>query len=429
VSLTFASLRVYHERIFALGLSVMSRFSPEQEREVPPYDLVCLSHLRWDFVYQRPQHLLSRCARERRVFFVEEPHFHDGRAQLAISRSSEGVRVVVPYLPRNIAEEEVNRLQAGMLDDLFIKESITSYALWYYTPMALAFTGHLEPLAVVYDCMDELSAFNQAHPVMRQREVELLACADLVFTGGQSLYEAKCRQHRRVYAFPSSVETGHFLGARMLRSEPRDQACIPHPRLGFYGVIDERMDLALLSGIADAQPDWHLILVGPVAKLNPALLPRRENIHYLGGKSYSELPAYLAGWDVAIMPFAHNVSTRFISPTKTLEYLAGGKPVVSTSIRDVVSPYGEQGLVSIADNPGDFIEAAKLAMRKHNPVRLRAVDAFLAQTSWDATWARMRELLEEVVVERQDWPTYSLPSWEVREPAVSAGTSMIGGGE
>jgi glycosyltransferase involved in cell wall biosynthesis len=407
-----------------------SRFSYSQE-VAPSYDLVCLSHLRWDFVYQRPQHLMSRFARERRVFFVEEPFFGDVRAHLEVSLHSEGVWIVVPFLPQGIAEEEANRLQALLLDDLFMRENITSYVLWYYTPMALAFTTQLEPLAIVYDCMDELSAFNHAPPELRRREAELFVYADLVFTGGQSLYEAKREHHQHVHAFPSSVDLAHFRQARAPLPEPCDQASIPHPRLGFYGVIDERMDIPLLCEIADAQPDWHLVIVGPVAtpKFDPALLPRRANIHYPGHKSYTELPAYLAGWDVAIMPFAHNASTRFISPTKTLEYLAGGKPVVSTSIRDVVSPYGEQGLVSIADTASGFIDAAKRAISGHDSAHVHAIDAFLSQTSWDVTWKRMCQLIEVIVAERQNWPAYSYASSVSSHPEVFTETSIIGGNE
>lgn len=411
--------------------SVMYTRSREEVEVVPSYDLVCLSHLRWDFVYQRPQHLMSRFARERRVFFVEEPFFGDERAHLEVSLRAEGVWVVVPFLPQEITEEEANRLQAVLLDELFMRQNITSYVFWYYTPMSLAFTAQFEPLAIVYDCMDELSAFNQAPPALRRREAELFAYADLVFTGGQSLYEAKREHHQHVYAFPSSVDLAHFSQARTPLPEPSDQACIPHPRLGFYGVLDERMDIPLLCEIADAQPEWHMVIVGPVAtpKFDPALLPRRPNIHYPGQKSYAELPAYLAGWDVAIMPFAHNASTRFISPTKTLEYLAGGKPVVSTSIRDVVSPYGEQGFISIADTAGDFIEAATRVMAGHDRAHLHVIDTFLSQTSWDATWKRMRQLIEAVVAERQDWPAYSYSSPLSSQSVVFTETSLIGGNE
>jgi UDP-galactopyranose mutase len=297
-----------------------------------------------------------------------------------------------------LSVEAVEELQKHLLDELFEGREIDEHVLWYYTPMALAWSRHLKPLAVVYDCMDELSAFKGASPALRDRETELFRRADLVFTGGQSLYEAKRDQHHSVYAFPSSIDAPHFARARSVVQEPADQAAIPHPRLGFFGVIDERMDIELLDAVAEMRPEWHLVLVGPIVKIEESLLPRRANIHYLGGKSYEELPSYLAGWDVALLPFARNDSTRFISPTKTPEYLAAGKPVVSTSIRDVVRPYGEMKLVRIADTPREFVEAVEQALEDNAASRMEVVDAFLSQTSWDRTWGRMNELIEDVVV-------------------------------
>ena len=365
-------------------------------------DLVCLSHLRWDFVYQRPQHLLSRCAAGRRVFFVEEPVFDSGPVHMETKEREGGVTVCVPHLPEGLTSEVAREaLQQNLLAQLFAERAVRDYVLWYYTPMALSYTRHLRPLATVFDCMDELSAFKGASPEMKACEAELLERADLVFTGGQSLYEAKRDRHPRVYAFPSSIDATHFAQARAIADEPADQAAIPHPRLGFFGVIDERFDVELLDGVAEARPDWQMVMIGPVVKVDPESLPRRANIHYLGMKSYGELPAYLAGWDVALLLFARNESTRFISPTKTPEYLAAGRPVVSTSIRDVVRPYGERGLVRIADTVEEFTAAAEAAMKEDTAARTSEVDAFLAQTSWDQTWSRMNELIEGVVTSRR----------------------------
>jgi UDP-galactopyranose mutase len=363
-------------------------------------DLVCLSHLRWNFVFQRPQHLLSRFARERRVFFFEEPVYDRKQPRLHVTRSPEGVWVAVPHLPEGLDEHQALAMQRALLDELLARHDVRRYVSWYYTPMALPFTRHLEPWAVAYDCMDELSAFRGAPPALLHREAELLERADVVFTGGQSLYEAKRDRHPSVHAFPSSVDVAHFATARRLLQEPADQGFLPHPRIGFFGVVDERMDLALLEAVADARPDWQLIIIGPVVKIDPATLPRRPNLHFLGGKLYTELPAYLSGWDVAMLPFARNESTRFISPTKTPEYLAAGKPVVSTSIRDVVRPYGEQGLVRIADTPEDFVRACEAAMTEDRSAWLPRVDAHLATMSWDTTWGRMKALLDAATVRR-----------------------------
>lgn len=367
-------------------------------------DLVCLSHLRWDFVYQRPQHLMSRFARDRRVFFFEEPIHGEGPARLEVSERPGGIRVAVPHLPHGLSPEDAEAVQGELLHGLLADHGITDYILWYYTPMALAFSEGLTPSAVVYDCMDELSLFRGAPPVLVNRETQLLQRADLVFTGGQSLYEAKRERHPDVHAFPSSIEAEHFGRARKAEtSDPADQAAIPHPRLGYFGVIDERIDLDLLAAVAEARPDWQIVMVGPVVKIDPETLPRRANLHYLGMKSYDELPFYLAGWDAALMPFARNESTRFISPTKTPEYLAGGRPVISTPIRDVVRPYGELDLVEIAEEPVDFIAAVERALARwgeggtEREDWLRRVDELLAKGSWNRTSRHMSDLIDTVV--------------------------------
>ncbi len=357
-------------------------------------DLVCLSHLRWNFVFQRPQHLMTRFAAERRVFFVEEPIF-DGGPRLELTRPSPGIRVAVPHLhPCSRADAVVQ--QRALLDELLTSEAIDRPVVWYYTPMALPFSRHLEASAVVYDCMDELSAFKGAPPDLLVFERELLARADVVFTGGRTLYEAKMNQHPNVYACASSVDVHHFAAARAPLPDPASQASIPHPRLGWFGVIDERMDLELVAELARRRPDWHIVLLGPVVKIDPASIPMLPNVHPLGARPYAELPAYIASWDVAIMPFARNDSTRYISPTKTPEYLAAGRPVVSTSIRDVVTPYGDLGLARIADSAEGFQAAVELALAEDLGELRQRADAFLALMSWDRTFARMKALTDEV---------------------------------
>ena len=357
------------------------------------YDVICLSHLRWNFVYQRPQHLMTRCAKERRVFFVEEPVFGRTSTPRVEIQAADQVTVVVPQLPTGVSDTSDQQRQ--LLDETIRRADVRDFLLWYYTPMALEFTRHLTPRATVYDCMDELSAFKNAPRALRELDAELMERASLVLTGGQSIYEARRYAHHNIHALPSSVDVQHFARARSIAADPADQAAIATPRLGFFGVIDERMDLALLEGVAAARPDWQIVVVGPVVKIDPASLPRRPNIHYLGGKTYEELPHYIAGWDVALLLFARNAATQFISPTKTPEYMAAGKPVVSTSIRDVVRPYGQQGLVRIADTVPEFVHACSAAMSENGETRQRAADAFLRQTSWDGTWNRVRMLLDD----------------------------------
>jgi UDP-galactopyranose mutase len=366
-------------------------------------DLICLSHLRWNFVFQRPQHLMSRYAIARRVYFVEEPMFHDSATAATVTIEAHGhLLVVVPQLPATFTPQQVIAAQRSLLNQLITTERIERYVLWYYTPSALRFSDHLRPEAVVYDCMDELSAFKNADRDLPVLERTLFRRADLVLTGGQSLFEAKKHLHHNIHAMPSSVDVDHFMTARRVTDEPADQQHIAGPRLGFFGVLDERLDIPLLTGLAEARPDWQLIMVGPVVKIDPADLPQRANIHYLGSKSYTELPKYISGWDVALLLFARNDATRFISPTKTPEYLAAGKPVVSTAIRDVVNPYGDLGLVRIADAVPEFVHACEQALKDDARVRRTKADAYLRGTSWDRTWSKTALLLKSITERTTD---------------------------
>ena len=371
--------------------------------------LICFSHLRWDFVFQRPQHLMTRFAANRSVIVFEEPlNAEAGLASLDIRTDAvSGVTIATPRLPEGLGEKERDAELTRLLMSMVAERKIEKPVVWYYTPMMLSFSRPLaeRAAAVVYDCMDELSNFKFAPERLRDLERDLVGLADVVFTGGYSLYEAKRGWHVNIHPFPSSVDRQHFAAARNLTAadQPADQKDIPSPRLGFYGVIDERMDLELVAALADTHPEWSLVMVGPVVKIDPADLPRRDNIHYLGGKTYPELPVYLSGWDVALMPFAINESTRFISPTKTPEYLAGGKPVVSTAIIDVRRHYGDLEGVAVCDTYAEFITACETALalpKNRTAPWMKAVDAALADLSWDNTQSRMASLLDEAIVRK-----------------------------
>jgi UDP-galactopyranose mutase len=356
-------------------------------------DLLCFSHLRWNFVYQRPQHLMSRFAKNFRVFFIEEPRFHSNSDALSISLSEEKVWVIVPMLDEN-RDTELSLItrQKILLDRLFVEKKIDKFVAWYYTPMALKISSHLRPQVTVYDCMDELSAFKFAPVELKLLEAELFKKADVVFTGGHSLYEFKKQSHQNIHPFPSSIDKDHFSKARTIMAEPTDQQDIPPIRFGFYGVIDERFNIELIATVARQRPNWQFVLVGPVVKINESDLPRASNIHYLGAKSYNQLPEYLSGWDIALIPFEKNESTQFISPTKTPEYLAGGRPVISSSITDVVHPYFDKDLVYIADTAEEFIRVAETELNKNKEEKqawLQRVDDFIAADCWNTTAGRM----------------------------------------
>ncbi len=381
-----------------------ARPSATTAEKTPVYslpDLVCFAHLHWDFVWQRPQHLLTRFAQHGRVFYVEDAFFHADdliEPHVEVKERQQGVKVVVVHLPNRLRTDEAasDQAQFEVLSHYFNEQGLTKYIFWYYTPMALGKSRQFTPQLTVYDCMDELANFKFAPPELKTREQELFRKADLVFTGGQTLYEAKREQHPDAHAFPSSIDKAHFGQARGPLAEPADQAAIPHPRIGFFGVVDERLDIELLRALAQNHPAWQFVIIGPVVKIDPATLPRTANVHYLGGKDYQELPAYLKGWDVATLLFADNESTKFISPTKTPEYLAAGNTVVSTPIRDVVRPYGDLQLVHIAGNAPDFGVAIEKALEQRTDADWRRrTDEYLATISWDQTWQAMADLMQQ----------------------------------
>ncbi|MGN6525960.1 MAG: glycosyltransferase [Burkholderiaceae bacterium] len=378
--------------------------SPSRKARARRTALIVFSHLRWGFVFQRPQHLLTRLARDFDVFFVEEPVFLDGEPCMDTHSGGTGVEVLTPRTPvraPGFADEQLPLLRR-LVAEFVAERGLVEPLAWFYTPMALPLLDALEPRAVVYDCMDDLASFKFAPPQLVERERELMALADVVLTGGPSLYEARKDRHPNIHCLPSAVDAAHYDPARLDGGDVESHAAaalhqgMAHPRLGFFGVIDERLDIELLAGIADRRPDWQIVMAGPVVKIDPASLPRRANLHWIGMQRYEALPHLLSHWDVCLLPFALNEATRFISPTKTLEYLAGGKPVVSTRVRDVDVLYG--AAVRFGDDADAFVAAIEetlaetAAARADWRTRARAlVDA----GSWDAAAEHVRGLLLE----------------------------------
>jgi protoporphyrinogen oxidase/glycosyltransferase involved in cell wall biosynthesis len=360
--------------------------------------LIVFCHLRWDFVFQRPQHLMTRLAEHYQILFVEEPIHHEGQAHLKKTAVAPNITVCQPHTAiaaPGFHDDQIPTLQTLLAD--LVPEGEQPVA-WFYTPMALPLLQGLHPSMVVYDCMDELASFRNAPKQLLQRETALLNIADLVFTGGPSLYEAKKERHANAHCFPSSVDAVHFRKALDRASSHPAQEPYGHPRLGFYGVIDERFDTGLIAALAQAHPEWQIALVGPVVKIDPAALPRASNIHYLGQQDYKALPQFLAGWDVCLLPFALNESTRFISPTKVLEYMAAELPIVSTPITDVKVPYGD--VVAIAGTPQEFIQACEQALAQGSEQKAamaKRMREIVAGTSWDNTASCMRHLIQNTV--------------------------------
>jgi len=361
--------------------------------------LIVYSHLRWNFVYQRPQHVLTRLAQHRRVLFVEEPVEgapEDGWERCDVGRNLSVYRPCFRGPVQGFEAAHRDRL-AGMLETVLAEEGVGPHAAWLYTPLAFPVASALAPEVVIYDCMDELANFRFAPPEIGELEQALLRSADAVFTGGPSLFRAKRQLHPNVHCFPSSVDVEHFAKGRKGRPVAAEEAAVEGPKLGFFGVIDERMDLEIVDALALAHPDWQIFMIGPIVKIDPNGVPQRPNLHWLGSRPYEELPSHLAGWDVSIMPFALNDATRFISPTKTLEYMAAEHPIVSTPIRDVAGPY--EDIVYLGEGPAGFVAACEQAFASTRAERTQRVERMrkvLAATSWDRTVQDMEQVLCEV---------------------------------
>ncbi|MBZ0290394.1 MAG: glycosyltransferase family 1 protein, partial [Anaerolineae bacterium] len=385
-------------------------------------DLICISHLRWDFVWQRPQHVLSRLARQYRMFFVEEPICSTEetapRLDSYVWKGSKGERVNVVRLIQPVSQERwighgdalTTNAYIRLLNRYLKSENVLNPVVWLYTPMASDFVKPLNPCVLVYDVMDQLSAFKGAPAELRDREEAMLRQADVVFTGGVSLYRSKEDYNANTHLLPSGVEIEHFAQAadRTAYECPAELADLSRPILGYFGVIDERSDLPLIAHLAQAHPEWSIVMIGPVVKIDPADLPQAPNIHYLGKRTYEQLPAYLAHFDVALIPFAMNEATRYLSPTKTLEYMAAHKPVVSTPIPDVIELYGE--VVRIGRTPEEFTKHVETALVDHSEARRARAEALLNQHTWDAIANRMSRLIAAQIEPRaQGWRGYTQP--------------------
>lgn len=370
--------------------------------------ILVFSHLRWDFVFQRPQHLLSRLAEHYRIIFVEEPMWTEGGPYVYSALVTPNVRVLVPHT--NEEGWGFNDAQLAVIgpminDWLADNEDLSDgYGIWFYTPQALPIKQAFKPEFVIFDVMDELSMFANPPPQLKEREAELLKIADLVIAGGPSLWKSKHAVRPDTICIPSAVDAAHYSPHRAIVQEDATheadklQHHIAHPRIGFFGVIDERLDIKLLEEIADAHLDWNIVMVGPVVKIDPASLPQKKNIFWLGQQQYKILPQIVQSWDVCILPFAYNDSTKFISPTKTLEYMAAEKPIVSTAIHDVVALY--EDVVEIGETNQDFIskiEGALAETQQARGNRIKLSLATVARSSWDAAAAKVKTAIDAVL--------------------------------
>ena len=366
------------------------------------FDLVVFSHLRWKFVYQRPQHLVTRLARYHKVLYVEEP-LSVLNGNYGTSNVFEPIENVIVIQPHINSIKDTSTL-TGIVSSMASRYLDRPYVIWTYSPAFIDIISSLHSQAIIYDCMDELSAFKGADLSLKIQERQLFQIADMVFTGGKSLYEAKKPHHPETHLFPSSVDHHHFVSA--LKAEtliPPDIKRLAKPVIGYYGVIDERLDYDLIYEVSRLLPDYSFVFVGPIAKIDQTELPQAKNIHYLGEKHYSQLPGYLKAFDIAMMPFNQGESTRYISPTKTLEFMAARKTIVSTPIPDIQAQYHDvialgTGAVEFADQINNLLNEST----KNRALRLRNEQQFIRATSWDKTAEKMTSLIYQMLEKKYD---------------------------
>lgn len=369
------------------------------------YGIIVFSHLRWEFVWQRPQQILSRLANSNPVLFIEEPMYDlapGDNPNISLFHAATNISVASPHFPVGQAAS------AGELQQM-VKNAIESVGsaafgrplLWYYNPTMADWSMDLvDHRGVVYDCMDELAQFDYAPDGLIESESRLIEKADIVFAGGYELWLKKRKQHKNAHFFGCGVEYGHFAQAQDAELEiPSDVTGLPSPVIGWFGVIDERFDCDLLREAATLRPDWSFVMVGPVVKIDPSVLPRGHNIHWLGQRAYAELPGYCKAFDACMMWFALNDATEFINPTKALEYLATGKPVFATAVRDVVRQYTE--VINICATARQLVNSMELALASDQSQQRQMGIEMAKASSWEAAVARMKHLMEKVIAERE----------------------------
>ena len=353
------------------------------------FDIIIFSHLRWDFVLQRPQHIASRLAHHMKILFVEEPipynKEEEGTARLR--QVNEHITVMQPRV------QEIKDIEQLLK---FMVRQKTVPIGWFYSSDFSPLLRSLHFRKIVYDCMSD------HEPRPDADEPAMLAEADIVFTDSKALFESRIRVHPNVHCFPSSVEHGHFRKALKNIAVPGDIAELKKPVVGYCGVIDGRLDMDLLDKVAEQSPETTFVLIGPLVNMPESKLPKRSNVHYLGMKPYHLLPGYLKGIDIAMIPFDIKGAHKLSGPTETLEYMAAGKPIISTPIWDVVRDYRNH--INIVNNVDEFCAArdAIIKQLESQVYNHEKYNDILHTSSWEDTVKRMEKLIQALhVKERQ----------------------------
>ncbi|HSU55816.1 MAG TPA: glycosyltransferase [Candidatus Dormibacteraeota bacterium] len=372
------------------------------------YPIIVHSHLCWDWVWQRPQQFVSRLSKRHKILFVEtvapDPALVVPAARFRQVEKYPNTTILTVQFPAwrwgdgAYVDSERRRIVQQFVAGP--GSEFENPVQWFYDPMAVpAFAGQMGERLTVYDCMDELSRFRCAPPEMSVREAKLLALADVVFTGGRKLWESKRRHHENCHFYGCGVDVAHFGKALKPETPIATQLeSLSKPVLGYFGVVDERLDYDLIARLADANPEWSVAIVGPVLKVEEASLPRRANLHWLGGQPYADLPSFCKGFNICLMPFALNEATEFINPTKALEYMATGRPIISSAVPDVVANFGE--VVHVADDVEEFISLCRKATARPDAERTRRGLAKARENTWERIVSELEGHVEEALKTR-----------------------------
>jgi len=380
--------------------------------------IICFSHLTWDRnLFQRPQQLMLRFSKRFNVLYVSgyscRQFFIDlfRRKKTHSYHVTDNLAVYSPFALPPIKKYSsitirLNKILLSFLVKRRLKKlKFKDPILWIYHPRYIDAIGKFKEELIIYDCMDDFTSLLSDYED-RERNIKderaLLKKADMVFAGGYSIAELKRDSREHIHVFPSAVEIYHFKKARSDNLEmPDDITDIPHPILGYWGAIDERVDHELLKRLAMKHPEWSIVLLGPIVRHKAgdlSYLKEIKNIFWLGPKDYSLLPNYAKAFDVCLIPFVLSREGKFLSPTKTLEYLATGKPVVSTPITDVVRFY--DGVVGIADGPDEFGMAVRRCMEEDNASMKQKRICFTENKSWEDTAEKMEKLILDKIEEK-----------------------------
>ncbi len=361
------------------------------------YPIVCFSDISWNVKFQRPHQLFSQAKRINIIIFIEKPLLQrSGKPNHFISRVSDNILILTPVITDEDPESTIHETVEQLLTEKLKSHNTTEYICWYYSPKAINYSQKLTPKLIIFDCMDECCGYEGADTEVNESEKKLLEVTDLVFTGGRSLCNAKKLLHKNVHLFPDSIDYERFNGNT--KQAKKNIIKKPAAKIGYFGVIDERLDLNLLDKIAANKPKWKFEIAGPIVENMHGKLPERKNITFTGDIRDEEIPSIIGEWDAAILPYSKNNSTENTAPSRLLVYFAANKNIVSTSINDIVHYFGENGMVRIADEPDDFVKALEAAIKyKPEAEWQKKVDSIIRKTTWEKTWNGMSKKINKLL--------------------------------